>query len=38
LWFLGLIGNVGAGLIHLLLVVAAIVLIFNLLRSRRRSV
>ncbi|HEX5736783.1 MAG TPA: lmo0937 family membrane protein [Blastocatellia bacterium] len=35
LWLLGLIGGVGGGLIHLLLVVAAIVLIFNLLSGRR---
>jgi hypothetical protein len=35
LWMLGLIGHVGGGLIHLLLVVAAIVLIFNLLSGRR---
>ena len=35
LWVLGLIGHVGGGLIHLLLVVAAIVLIFNLLSGRR---
>jgi len=35
LWLLGLVGGVGGGLIHLLLVVAAIVLIFNLLSGRR---
>lgn len=35
LWLLGLIGGIGGGLIHLLLVVAAIVLIFNLLSGRR---
>lgn len=38
LWLLGLIGSVGGGLIHLLLVVAAIVLIFNLLSGRRAAV
>ena len=38
LWLLGLIGGVGGGLIHLLLVVAAIVLIFNLLSGRRTAV
>ncbi|MFL6274492.1 MAG: lmo0937 family membrane protein [Blastocatellia bacterium] len=35
LWLLGVIGHVGGGLIHLLLVVAAIVLVNNLLNSRR---
>jgi hypothetical protein len=37
LWLLGLIGGVGGGLIHLLLVVAAIVLIFNLVSGRRTA-
>ena len=36
LWQLGVIGHVGGGLIHLLLVVAAIVLIANLIGGRRR--
>lgn len=35
LWLLGLIGNVGGGLIHALLVIAAIVLIYNLVAGRR---
>ncbi len=35
LWLVGLLGGIGGGLIHLLLVVAAIVLIFNLLSGRR---
>jgi hypothetical protein len=35
LWLLGLIASVGGNLIHLLLVVALIVLIFNLLSGRR---
>lgn len=35
LWFLGLIGQVGGGLIWLLLVIAAIVLVFQLLSGRR---
>jgi hypothetical protein len=35
LWLLGLIGNIGAGFIHLLLVVALIVLVFQLLSGRR---
>jgi hypothetical protein len=35
LWLLGFIGGIGGGMIHLLLVIAAIVLIFNLLSGRR---
>jgi hypothetical protein len=35
LWLVGLLANIGGGLIHLLLVVAAIVLIFQLLTGRR---
>ena len=35
LWLLGFSFNVGGGLIHLLLVVAAVVLVFNLLSGRR---
>lgn len=35
LWLVGLLANIGGGLIHLLLVVAAIVLLFNLLAGRR---
>ena len=35
LWLLGLIANVGGGLIHLLLVVAAVILIIELLTGRR---
>ena len=38
LWLLGLLTNVGGGLVHLLLVVAAIVLIFNLFSGRRTVV
>ena len=34
LWLLGLIGNIGGGLIWLLLVIAAIVLVFQLLSGR----
>jgi hypothetical protein len=33
-----MLGSVGGNLIHLLLVVAVIVLIFNLLSGRRRAV
>ena len=35
LWLLGLIGHIAGGFIHLLLVVAVIVLIFNLISGRR---
>lgn len=35
LWLLGLVLNFGGGLIHILLVVAAIILIYNLLVGRR---
>ena len=38
LWLLGMFGDVGGGLIHLLLVVAVILLIFNLMSGRRRIV
>jgi hypothetical protein len=37
LWLLGFSFHVGGGLIHLLLVVALIVLVFNLVTGRRRS-
>ena len=35
LWLLGFIGHIGGSLIHLLLVVALIVFIYNLIVSRR---
>ena len=35
LWLLGFLGHVGGGMIHLLLVVAAIVLVINLVSGRR---
>lgn len=35
LWLLGFTLHVGGGLIHLLLVIALIVVIYNLLRGRR---
>jgi hypothetical protein len=38
LWLLGLIGNIGGGLIHLLLVVAAVVLIIQLVTGRRSAI
>ena len=37
LWLLGLLLNIGGGLIHLLLVIAVIVIIYNLLTSRRSA-
>jgi K+-transporting ATPase A subunit len=38
LWLLGLVANVGGGLIHLLLVVAAVVFLINLITGRRPAV
>lgn len=35
LWLLGLISHVGGGMIHILLVIAAIVLVVNLVSGRR---
>jgi hypothetical protein len=35
LWLLGFVSHVGGGLIHILLVIALIVLIYNLLAGRR---
>ncbi len=35
LWLLGFIGNIGGGLIHILLVVALIVFIYNMIAGRR---
>ncbi|MHB1134343.1 MAG: lmo0937 family membrane protein [Chloroflexota bacterium] len=37
-WLVGLLMNVGGGLIHLLLVLALIVLLYNLLTGRRTTV
>jgi hypothetical protein len=37
-WALGLIAHVGGALIHILLVVAVVVFIFNLLTGRRTAV
>ncbi len=36
LWVLGITNHIGGGLIHLLLVVAAVVLIINLFRGHQR--
>jgi hypothetical protein len=38
LWLLGLLAHIGGGLIHLLLVVAAIVLIYRLVTGRKPTV
>lgn len=35
LWLIGLVADIGGGLIHLLLVVAGIVFLFQLLTGRR---
>jgi hypothetical protein len=37
LWLLGLLANIGGGLIHILLVVAVVVLIFHFVRGRSRA-
>jgi hypothetical protein len=37
LWLLGLIGGIGGGFIHLLLIIAGAVLIFNLITNRRKA-
>ncbi len=38
MWLLGMIGHVGGGLIHLLLVAALIAAVFNLVAGRRTVV
>ena len=35
LWALGLVGSIGGGLVHILLVLAVIVIAYNLLSGRR---
>ena len=37
LWLLGLLGNIGGGLIHMLLVIAVVVLILHFVRGRSRA-
>ena len=37
LWLLGLLGNIGGGLIHILLVIAVVALIFHFVRGRSRT-
>lgn len=38
LWLVGLLGHIGGGLIHIVLVIAVIVIIFDLLGGRRNSI
>jgi hypothetical protein len=38
LWLLGFIGHIGGGLIHIILVIAAIVLVYKLVTGNRTSV
>jgi hypothetical protein len=38
LWALGLVGGIGGGLIHALLVLAVIIIAVNLLTGRRRVI
>jgi hypothetical protein len=35
LWLVGLVANIGGGLIHLILVVALVIFVINLLTGRR---
>jgi hypothetical protein len=37
LWLLGVIGSVGGQFIHLLLIIAGAVLIYNMIRDRRKA-
>jgi hypothetical protein len=36
LWLIGLVANIAGGLIHILLVIALVVIVYNLLTTRRR--
>lgn len=38
LWLLGLVANIGGGLIHILLVIALVAFIFNMMSGRRTVV
>jgi hypothetical protein len=38
LWLLGFIGHIGGGLIHIILVIAAIVLVYKLVTGNRTAV
>ena len=37
LWLLGLLTNIGGGLIHILLVIAVVVLVFHFIQGRTRA-
>jgi 4-hydroxybenzoate polyprenyltransferase len=37
LWLLGLLTNIGGGLIHILLVIAVVVLVFHFIQGRSRA-
>ena len=37
LWLLGLLPNIGGGLIHILLVIAVVVLVFHFIQGRSRA-
>ena len=37
LWLVGMLGHIGGGMIHILLVLAAAVLVFNLVTRRRMA-
>ena len=37
LWLLGLMGNIGGDLIHLLIVAAVVIVIYNLIAGRRST-
>jgi hypothetical protein len=37
LWLLGFVGEIGGNLVHLLLVIALVVFIFNMLTGRRAT-
>ena len=36
LWLLGFIGEIGGGLIHLLLIIALVVFIYNMITGRKK--
>jgi hypothetical protein len=38
LWFLGVVAHVGGAIIHLLLIAAGVVLVFQLLSRRREAI
>jgi hypothetical protein len=38
LWLIGFVAHVGGGLIHILLVVAVVVFLFNMITGRRNAV